>query len=91
MNSDSTLTAKVSTKWFKEKEINVLAQSLPNPDLNPIEGWWVDLKRQTWPIKPDSVTPVLWRKRSELQRKLLKFKGEFYQILILILIQKKCM
>uniref|UniRef100_A0A8C2KA84 Tc1-like transposase DDE domain-containing protein n=1 Tax=Cyprinus carpio TaxID=7962 RepID=A0A8C2KA84_CYPCA len=37
-------TAKLTTKWLKEKKVNVLASPSESPDLNPISNLWNDLK-----------------------------------------------
>ena len=56
--------AEKVTKWFQERQIEVLEWPANSPDLNPLENYWQEIKKRMSGKK----TPNLGTRRAELTK-----------------------
>ncbi len=59
-DNDPKHTAKVVKDWFDENNIKVMKQSAQQPDLNPIENLWGELKRALSKLPRPKNANELW-------------------------------
>ncbi len=57
-DNDPKHTSKSTSEWLKKKQIKVLEWPSQNPDLNPIEMMWHDLKQSIHTRKPSNVAEL---------------------------------
>ena len=57
-NNDLKHTAKATLPWLQNKNVKVLEWPGQNPDLNPIENLWKDLKIAVHRRSPSNLTEL---------------------------------
>ena len=58
MDNDPKHTSKVVAKWLKDNKVKVLEWPTQNPDLNPIENLWAELKKRVRAKRPINLTQL---------------------------------
>src|SRR5882724_5855695 len=73
-DNDPKHTSKKATQWFEDNYIQVLVWPAQSPEINPIEHFWVHLKRAMlhYPTPPQGVHE-LWDRVVEDWNKVLGF------------------
>ena len=56
-DNDPKHTYKVVAKWLKDNQVKVLEWPSQNPDLNPIENVWAELKKR---VRAKRSTNLIW-------------------------------
>uniref|UniRef100_A0AAZ3NP63 Tc1-like transposase DDE domain-containing protein n=1 Tax=Oncorhynchus tshawytscha TaxID=74940 RepID=A0AAZ3NP63_ONCTS len=57
-DNDPKHTAKIIQEWLWDKSLNVLEWPSQNPDLNPIEHLWRDLRKAVQQGSPSNLTEL---------------------------------
>ena len=58
IEATSQNTSKVVAKWPKDNKVKILEWSSQNPDFNPIEHLWAELKRRVRARRPTNLTQL---------------------------------
>ena len=58
MDNDPKHTSKVVAKWLNDNKVKVLEWKSQNPDLNPIESLWAELKKRVRARRSTNLTQL---------------------------------
>ena len=58
MDIDPKHTYKVAEKWLKDNKVMILECPAQNPDLNPTQNLWVELKKCVRARRPTNLTQL---------------------------------
>ena len=58
MDNDPKHTSNIVAKWLKDNKVKVLERPSQNPNLNPIEHLWAELKKRVRARRPTNLTQL---------------------------------